>query len=101
MPEELDGDIKKVHANYFLAQKDLTADELLDVLPIQFPMTHHFPGFPGIARYPVDAWEEAGAPMFTVKSWAKLAMKVATKGHDQPGRRLRAGQEAGGQARRP
>ena len=42
-------------------------------------MTHHCPGFPGIARYPVDAWEEAGAPMFTVKSWAKLAMKVAVK----------------------
>ena len=79
LPEELDDEIKKVHANYFLAQKDLTADELLDVLPIQFPMAHNFQGFPGIARYPVDAWEEAGAPMFTVKSWAKLAMKVAVK----------------------
>eukprot|EP00974_Lingulodinium_polyedra_P076710 7426406-Lingulodinium_polyedra.AAC.1 len=27
----------------------------------------------------MDAWEEAGAPCMTTKSWAKLGMKVAEK----------------------
>eukprot|EP00974_Lingulodinium_polyedra_P125148 11193437-Lingulodinium_polyedra.AAC.1 len=41
------------------------------------PMTHNFPELPRIAKYPVDAGEEPGAPCLTTKSWAKLCMKVA------------------------
>eukprot|EP00974_Lingulodinium_polyedra_P017564 1704055-Lingulodinium_polyedra.AAC.1 len=44
-----------------------------------FPMTHNVPEFPCIAKYPVDAWEEAGAPWMSTKGWAKLCMKVAEK----------------------
>eukprot|EP00974_Lingulodinium_polyedra_P078667 7618996-Lingulodinium_polyedra.AAC.1 len=44
-----------------------------------FPMTHSYPEFSRIAKYPVDAWEEAGAPCMTTKSRAKLCMKVAEK----------------------
>eukprot|EP00974_Lingulodinium_polyedra_P056684 5451711-Lingulodinium_polyedra.AAC.1 len=44
-----------------------------------FPMTHNFPEFPCIAKYPADAWEEAGAPCMTTKSWANLCIKVAEK----------------------
>eukprot|EP00974_Lingulodinium_polyedra_P070325 6805340-Lingulodinium_polyedra.AAC.1 len=43
-----------------------------------FPMTRNYPEFPCVAKYPVDAWEEAGAPCMT-KSWAKLRMKIAEK----------------------
>eukprot|EP00974_Lingulodinium_polyedra_P100649 9749554-Lingulodinium_polyedra.AAC.1 len=42
-------------------------------------MTHQYPEFPCIAKYPVDMWEEAGEPCVTTKSWAKLCMKVAEK----------------------
>ena len=42
------------------------------------PLTHTVPGFPGIAKYPVDAWEKMGAPAFTLKSWAKLCMRNAS-----------------------
>eukprot|EP00974_Lingulodinium_polyedra_P067835 6567083-Lingulodinium_polyedra.AAC.1 len=42
-------------------------------------MTHNYPEFPCIAKYPVDAWGEVGAPCMTTKSWAKLCMKVAEK----------------------
>ena len=56
------------------AQKDLTAQQLLDILPMAFPMTHTLPEFPGIAQYPIDEWEKAGPPFMRVKSWAKLAM---------------------------
>eukprot|EP00974_Lingulodinium_polyedra_P062825 6065419-Lingulodinium_polyedra.AAC.1 len=36
-------------------------------------------GFFCIAKYPIDEWEEAGAPMMTTKGWAKLCLKVAEK----------------------
>eukprot|EP00974_Lingulodinium_polyedra_P087970 8530903-Lingulodinium_polyedra.AAC.1 len=36
-------------------------------------------GFPCIAKYPIDEWEDAGAPMMTTNGWAKLCLKVAEK----------------------
>ena len=42
-----------------------------------FPTTHTLPGFPMIARFPVDEWERANAPCFTLESWYKLAMKIS------------------------
>ena len=79
LPSELDDAIKGHHAAYYMAQKDLTPEELLDVLPMAFPMTHAHPEFPGIAKYPVDAWEKPGAPTLTPKSWRKLAMRAASR----------------------
>ena len=79
IPSELDDAIKGHRAKFYMAQKDLTPEELLDTLPMAFPMTHTIPEFPGVAQYPVDAWERNGAPRMTVKSWCKLCMKVAAK----------------------
>ena len=62
-----------------VAQTDLTADELLYVIPMSSPMAHTITAFPGIARYPVDEWEQAQAPALTVKSLAQLATRVAAK----------------------
>ena len=78
LPEELDDEIKRVHAHFYMAQQDLTPEELKEILPISFPMTHNIKGFPGVARYPVDEWEAAGAPYFSVKSWCKMAMRIAS-----------------------
>ena len=60
-----------------MAAKDLTPDELLETIPMAFPMTHLLDDFPGVAKYPIDAWEEAGAPAMTSKSWVKLCVRVA------------------------
>ena len=89
-PSELEDAIKGHHAKYYMAQNELTPEELLDVLPMAFPMTHTHPEFPGIAKYPVDAWEKAGAPMVAVKSRCKLGMRVASKDPTKLGRVLEA-----------
>ena len=46
LPQELDDAVKGHHAAFFMAQKELTPDELFDVLPVAYPMTHHMPEFP-------------------------------------------------------
>ena len=79
IPEELDDTIKGHHAAFYLAQMDLTPEELLDVLPVAFLMTRTLPEPPGIAKYPVDAREKEGAPTMTVRSCCKLATKVASQ----------------------
>ena len=62
---------------FFIAQKELTPNELFDILPVTYPMTHQLLEFPGIAMYPTSKWEDAGSPTMTVKGWAKLCMRVA------------------------
>ena len=77
LPQELDDAIKGKRAEFYMGARDLSPDELLESVPMAFPMTHLVDGFPGVARYPVDEWEAAGAPIMTVKSWVKLCMRVA------------------------
>ena len=57
----------------------LTPGELKDILPVSFPMTHKMPEFPGVAHYPVDAWEAANAPKMTATGWTKMCMRNAIK----------------------
>ena len=64
-------------AEFYMAARNLTPAELLASMPMSFPMTHLVDGFPGVARYPVDKWEAASAPIMSLKSWAKLCMRVA------------------------
>ena len=79
-PQEPDDAIKGHPAEFYMAAKDLTPEDLQEAIPMSFPMTHLLKEFPGIARYPVDAWETAGAPFMSVRSWCKLCMRVA--GHN-------------------
>ena len=79
LPTQLDDEIKRVHAAFFLAGKKLNEEELLKIIPISFPMTNHLKGFKSIAKYPVDEWEKRNYPCFTTKSWCKLAMMIASK----------------------
>eukprot|EP00974_Lingulodinium_polyedra_P103240 9996280-Lingulodinium_polyedra.AAC.1 len=55
---------------FYMAAQDLTQEDLKDEFPMGFPMTHVGPDFPRIAKYPVGAWEEAGAPTMTTTGWA-------------------------------
>eukprot|EP00974_Lingulodinium_polyedra_P015148 1466432-Lingulodinium_polyedra.AAC.1 len=43
LPSQLDDAIKGVQAEFYLASKNLTADELKDDIPMAFPMTHNYP----------------------------------------------------------
>ena len=79
LPVELDDAIKKHHADFYLAQKTLTPQELQDILPISFPMTHRMPDFPGVAKYPIDTWVREGSPKLTEDGWSNLCMKIARK----------------------
>ncbi len=83
LPIELDDAIKKKHADFYMAQKELTPTELMDVLPISFPVTHNLPEFPGVSIYPIDAWEEAGSPMLTVVGWVKLCVRISKKNFER------------------
>ena len=79
LPTELDDSIKAHHAKFYLAQQNLSPHELEGILPVSFPMTHQLAEFPGVAKYPIDEWEEAGSPMLTVTGWCVLCMKIAEK----------------------
>ena len=79
LPPQLDDEIKKAQAAFYMAGRKLSEAELLDIIPVSFPMTNHLKGFPFIASYPVDEWEEQQLPCFTTKSWCKLAMMTAEK----------------------
>ena len=79
LPPQLDDEIKKVQAAFYLAGKKLNADELKDIIPVSFPMTNRCKGFPFIAYYPIEDWDEQGLPRFSAKSWCKLAMMTAEK----------------------
>ena len=79
LPAQLDDEIKKAQAAFYLAGRKLNEEELLGIIPVSFPMTNHLKGFKSIAKYPVDEWEKQNLPCFTTKSWCKLAMLIASK----------------------
>ena len=79
LPTILDDEIKRKKAEFYEAARKLEADELLDIIPVTFPMTHLLKGCPVVARYPVDEWEAQGCPYFSQRSWCSLCMKVAQK----------------------
>eukprot|EP00974_Lingulodinium_polyedra_P092914 9002264-Lingulodinium_polyedra.AAC.1 len=59
LPSQLDDAIKGVKAEFDVPAQNLTPEDLKDEHPMGFPMTGVGPDFPCIAKYPVDAWEEA------------------------------------------
>ena len=79
MPQILDDEIKKVHAEFCKASTHLCADDLQYIIPVTFPMTHVLsgPDFVGIARYPIDDWVASGEPKITSAGWVKLCIKIA------------------------
>ena len=79
LPQELDDVIKGHHADFYKAMSGLTPEQLLDTIPMSFPMTYLVEGFPCIARYPVDEWIDNGEPYLSTVGWCKLCMKVADR----------------------
>ena len=62
LPTELDDAIKAKHSIFYNAAAKISPEQLLASLPMTFPMTHPYKGFPGIARYPVSKRENEGQP---------------------------------------
>ncbi len=80
MPQELDDEIKKYHADFYMAATFLHPEEVQDVLPVTLPMTNILNDeLIGIAKYPIDVWRDAGEPRITTKGWIKLCMMIARK----------------------
>ena len=77
-PHALDMEIREHRAEFYMEAAKLTPEQLLEVLPAGFPMTSLFEEFPGITRFPISKWEEAGEPVMTVKNWCNLCMMVAS-----------------------
>ena len=96
IPSELDNAIKNHRAQFYLAQKNRTADELLGALPLAFPMTHTVPEFPGIAKYPVDEWERQGAHV-VCEVVVQAGHEGGHEGPRQPGQGVRDGPGLRGQ----
>ena len=69
-----------------MAAGKLSADDVKELIPTTFPITHTVPDFPCIARYPVDQWATTGAPCFSTQSWYKLAMRIAHHDMDNLGK---------------
>ena len=79
LPPQLDDEIKKVQAEFYLAGTRLTAEQLKEIIPVSFPMTNRLKGFPFVAHYPIEQWDAEQLPRFSAKSWCKLAMMTAEK----------------------
>ena len=84
LPPELDDAIKGNNLEAFRqASMKMTAEDVYKMIPVRFPMTHAYTKdgkvLPGVAKYPIDAWEKDSAPFMSVKAWAKFCMLVAEK----------------------
>ena len=77
MPQQLCDDTTLVHAGFSIAANNVTPEEVQDLIQMSFPRAHHVEDFPRIAKYPVVTWEMMGSPCLSVKSWCKLALKIA------------------------
>ena len=61
---------------------NVSAQEIFDMAPMTFPMTHihHLPDgtpLPMVTRYPIADWKEKGEPYMTSVGWAKLSVAIA------------------------
>ncbi len=79
-PQLWDAIYKKREAFYEAAGK-VSPEDILAAIPITFPQTHVVGAdiFPGVSRFPVDDWEDAGEPIMTQAMWCTFAMTIAEK----------------------
>ena len=62
----------------------LAPGTLLKAIPVTMPMTHlatmSGKKMEGVAKYPLDAWIDSGAPEFTNEKWAMICILIAERG---------------------
>ena len=60
--QQLDDAIKAHFADVYEATEVLTPEDLNNIIPMAFPMTHNVGGCELIAKYPADNWNDQGRP---------------------------------------
>ena len=62
----------------------LKPETILKAIPVTMPMTHLVSvsgkKMEGVAKYPLDAWIDSGAPEFTNEKWAMICILIAERG---------------------
>ncbi len=89
-PQALDDQLKKVS---YMALSEafgkMSPETMFKAIPMTMPMTHletvWGKKMEGIARYPLDAWEDAGNPCFTEEKWAMMCLHLAEVGTNLKG----------------
>ncbi len=84
IPEIIDDEVKKVQADWVGALRQLTPEELFELIPVTYPKMNAVrtpAGFylPGVSKFPVNQWIADDYPVLGTAGWCKLAMKVAGK----------------------
>ena len=91
-PTALDDQLKKL--SYDALSKTfqtLSPETIMKAIPVTMPMTHlatiDGKKMEGVAKYPLDAWSNSGAPEFTNEKWCMICILLAE--------RCRGAQQAG------
>ena len=87
-PPALDDQLKKAKFEQLsIAFGKMSPTEVLRAIPVTMPMTHlatiDGKQMEGVAKYPVDAWLDSGAPSFTTERWAMICMLLAERGLEE------------------
>ena len=78
-PLKLYEHIVKKRLAFYEAARRLSPEEILDLVPITFPITNVVDRglCPGVGKIDVDGELRRGAPYFSMTSWITLCMKIA------------------------
>ena len=84
-PTALDDQLKKLSYDALSRTfQTLTPETILRAIPVTMPMTHLVTvsgkKMEGVAKYPLDAWIDSGAPCFTAEKWAMICILIAERG---------------------
>ena len=74
----------------------------LDCIDVSFPGLHVLDKekFPGIAKFPIDAWERCGIPYLSTRGWCEFCIKIAQHDMENLGRLLSASEKVKAQCER-
>ena len=78
LPQKLDDEIKKVLLEFHEASGQVTAEEILENVPMVFPKTHKT-DVPGVSRFDVEDWIKKDSPTLTESGWVALCELIAEK----------------------
>ena len=81
LPKELDDEIKKVLYHWHNASKRITAEEIMDCVPLVFPKIGGLDPikYPGISKFDREDWFKAGKPYLSQSGWIALCQIIARK----------------------
>eukprot|EP00959_Pyramimonas_sp_CCMP1952_P379810 7956398-Pyramimonas_sp.AAC.1 len=77
LPQKPDDAIEGNRCAFCDAAQKTSPEELLELTPPPFPMSHQVQGRALIARCPVKARERAGRKSSSTRSWCSLAPRVS------------------------